>query len=94
MPVYYTEWGVSPQYGDKVNDTAYSAAETVSGLADSVDQVASISYWTASDYFEESGDPKALFHGGFGLIGLDSLRKPRYWAYYLLHQLGTERLDC
>ncbi len=93
VPVYYTEWGVSPQYGDKVSDTAYSAAETISGLADSVDQVASISYWTASDYFEESGDPKALFHGGFGLIGLDGLRKPRYWAYYLLHQLGTERLD-
>ena len=93
VPVYYTEWGVSPQYGDKVSDTAYSAAETVSGLADSVDQVASISYWTASDYFEESGDPKALFHGGFGLIGLDGLRKPRYWAYYLLHQLGTEKLS-
>ena len=93
VPVYYTEWGVSPQYGDKVNDTAYAAAETVSGLADSVDQVASISYWTASDYFEESGDPKALFHGGFGLIGLDGLRKPRYWAYYLLHQLGTEKLS-
>jgi xylan 1,4-beta-xylosidase len=92
VPVYYTEWGVSPQYGDKVNDTAYAAAETVSGLADSIDQVASISYWTASDYFEESGDPKALFHGGFGLIGLDGLRKPRYWAYYLLHQLGSERL--
>ncbi len=92
VPVYYTEWGVSPEYGDKVSDTAYSAAETVSGLEDSLDQVASISYWTASDYFEESGDPKSLFHGGFGLIGLDELRKPRYWAYYLLHELGTEKL--
>ena len=94
VPVYYTEWGVSPQYGDKVNDTAYAAAETVSGLADSLDQVTSISYWTASDYFEESGDPKTLFHGGFGLIGLDGLRKPRYWAYYQLHQLGTEKLSA
>ena len=93
LPVYYTEWGVSPEYGDKVSDMAYSAAEAVSGLTDSLDHVASISYWTASDYFEESGDPKALFHGGFGLIGLDGLRKPRYWAYYLLHQLGTEKLS-
>ena len=92
LPIYYTEWGISPEYGDKVSDMAYSAAATISGLADSLDQVTSISYWTASDYFEESGDPKALFHGGFGLIGLDGLRKPRYWAYYLLHQLGTERL--
>ena len=92
IPIYFTEWGISPEYGDKVSDMAYSAAATVSGINDSLDQVTSISYWTASDYFEESGDPKALFHGGFGLIGLDGLRKPRYWAYYLLHQLGTEKL--
>ncbi len=83
LPIYFTEWGISPEYGDKVSDMAYSAAATVSGIDDSLDQVTSISYWTASDYFEESGDPKALFHGGFGLIGLDGLRKPRYWAYYL-----------
>ena len=93
LPIYFTEWGISPEYGDKVSDMPYSAAATVSGIEDSLDQVTSISYWTASDYFEESGDPKALFHGGFGLIGLDGLRKPRYWAYYLLHQLGTDRLS-
>ncbi len=93
LPIYFTEWGISPEYGDKVSDMAYSAAATVSGIDDSLDQVASISYWTASDYFEESGDPKSLFHGGFGLIGLDGIRKPRYWAYYLLHQLGTDRLS-
>ncbi len=91
LPIYFSEWGISPEYGDKVSDTAYSAAATVSGIDDSLDQVTSISYWTASDYFEESGDPKALFHGGFGLIGLEGLRKPRYWAYYLLHQLGTDQ---
>jgi xylan 1,4-beta-xylosidase len=92
VPIYFTEWGVSPEYGDSVSDTAYSAAATVNGLFDSLDQVTSISYWTASDYFEESGNPKQLFHGGFGLIGLDGLRKPRYWAFYLLHRLGTARI--
>jgi xylan 1,4-beta-xylosidase len=92
VPIYFTEWGLSLEYGDRVNDLAYSAAETISGLYDSLDQVSVISYWTASDYFEESGDPKAIFHGGFGLIGLDNLRKPRFWAYSLLHWLGTEQL--
>jgi xylan 1,4-beta-xylosidase len=93
VPIYFTEWGISPIYGDSVSDTAYSAAATVNGLFDSIDHVTSISYWTASDYFEESGDPKQIFHGGFGLIGLDGLRKPRYWAYYLLHRLGTDRAE-
>jgi xylan 1,4-beta-xylosidase len=92
LPIYFSEWGISPWYGDSVSDTAYSAAATVNGLFDSLDQVTSISYWTASDYFEESGDPKQMFHGGFGLIGLDGLRKPRYWAYFLLHRLGTDRI--
>jgi len=93
VPIYYSEWGVSLFYGDKVSDLPYSAAETVAGLEDSLDQVSVISYWTASDYFEESGNPKAIFHGGFGLIGLENLRKPRYWAYYLLHRLGTGKLS-
>jgi xylan 1,4-beta-xylosidase len=92
VPVYFTEWGLTPIYGDSVNDTAYSAAATVNALFDSLDQVTSISFWTASDYFEESGHPKRLFHGGFGLIGLDGLRKPHYWGYYLLHRLGTDRI--
>jgi xylan 1,4-beta-xylosidase len=92
VPVYFTEWGLTPQYGDSVTDTAYGAAATLGGLFDSLDQAASVSYWTASDYFEESGNPKALFHGGFGMIGLDGLRKARYWAYYLLHRLGAERI--
>jgi xylan 1,4-beta-xylosidase len=92
VPVYFTEWGLTPIYGDTVNDTAYGAAATVNSIFDSLDQVAVISCWTASDYFEESGDPKQLFHGGFGLIGLGGLRKPRYWAYYLMHQLGTDRI--
>jgi xylan 1,4-beta-xylosidase len=92
VPIYFSEWGVSARYGDWVSDTAYSAAATVSGIFDSLDQVTIISYWTASDYFEESGNPKQLFHGGFGLIGLDGLRKPRYWALYLLHQLGTDQV--
>ncbi|MBB6142732.1 xylan 1,4-beta-xylosidase [Silvibacterium bohemicum] len=92
VPVYFTEWGVTPQYGDTVGDTAYSAAATAGDIFDSLDQAASVSYWTASDYFEESGNPRQLFHGGFGLIGLDGLRKSRYWTYYLLHRLGTDRI--
>lgn len=92
LPVYYTEWGVAGLFGSDANDLAYGAAFIVSGLRRSLDQVESISYWTASDYFEEQGPPKKLFYGGYGLIGLDGLRKSRYWAYYLLHGLGTERI--
>jgi xylan 1,4-beta-xylosidase len=92
LPIYYTEWGVSSWWNHPVNDMAYGAAWIAHGLHASLDQVTVISYWTASDYFEERRTPKKFFYGGFGLIGIDGIRKPRYWAYYLLHQLGKRRV--
>jgi xylan 1,4-beta-xylosidase len=92
LPIHYTEWGVSPQWGSETNDLPYGAAWTARGLFESLDNAAAIAYWTGSDYFEELGPPQKFFHGGFGLLGLDGIRKPRYWAFHMLHQLGTQRL--
>jgi xylan 1,4-beta-xylosidase len=33
------------------------------------------------------------FHGGFGLINKDGLKKPGYFAYYLLSKLGKEIIE-
>ncbi len=92
IPIYFTEWGVREQIGDPVNDMTYGAAWVVRSLHDSFGRADLISLWTASDYFEEQGQPKTFFHGGFGMIGLDGIRKPRYWASYLLHSLGTTQI--
>lgn len=92
LPVYYSEWGVREIEGDPVNDMPYGAAWIASSLERSAGSADAVSYWTSSDYFDEHGEPAQLFHGGFGMIGLDNLRKSRYWAYYLLHQLGTDRV--
>jgi xylan 1,4-beta-xylosidase len=93
LPVYYTEWGVSAQLGAAENDLPYGAAWTAGGLLESADRVAMISCRTGSDYFEEKGAPKQFFHGGFGLLGIDGIRKPRFWAFYLLHQLDGPKLS-
>ena len=42
--------------------------------------------------FEELGAPPELFHGGFGLLSVGNLRKPRYWALALLAGMGRHRL--
>src|SRR5580704_17404988 len=47
---------------------------------------------THFDHFEELGRPPELFHGGFGLLSVGYLRKPRYWALALLGRLGRSRL--
>ncbi len=92
LPVFYTEWGVSPRWGEAINDMPYGAAWLARALIESSQEAAIVSYWTASDYFEELGPPKSLLHGGFGLLGLEEIRKPRYWAFHLLHSLGDRRL--
>jgi xylan 1,4-beta-xylosidase len=42
--------------------------------------------------FQPPGRPPALFHGGFGLLTVGNLRKPRFRALELLGRLGHERL--
>jgi xylan 1,4-beta-xylosidase len=46
----------------------------------------------ASDHFVELGEPTRLLHGGFGLLTIGNLRKPRYWALRMLEQLGEDEL--
>jgi xylan 1,4-beta-xylosidase len=52
-----------------------------------------MSYWTFSDVFEEGGVVKTPFYGGFGLLAEDSLPKPSFNAFLLLHRLGDTRLS-
>jgi xylan 1,4-beta-xylosidase len=51
--------------------------------------MASMSYWTFTDVFEENGPGWRPFHGGFGLINYQGIKKPAYWAYWCLAQLGA-----
>jgi xylan 1,4-beta-xylosidase len=90
-PVFYSEWGISGRAGDSVNDLPYGAALLASIVIDSDDAADMAACWEGSDYDEER-PPTKFLHGGFGLLGLEGIRKPRYWAYFLLHRLGTERL--
>ena len=45
-----------------------------------------------SDHFEELGRPPRLLHGGFGLLTVGNLRKPRWWAVSLADEQGDDVL--
>jgi xylan 1,4-beta-xylosidase len=53
-----------------------------------------LAYWVASDHFVELGVPDRLLHGGFGLLTIGNLRKPRFWALRVLESLGSQELAC
>ena len=87
LPLFFTEWSTSYNPRDKVHDAYQSAAWLLARLKRCQGLAQSMSYWTYTDLFEEPGPPDRPFHGGFGLLTREGVRKPVYFAYQYLHAL-------
>jgi xylan 1,4-beta-xylosidase len=92
LPQWWTEWGAHASHFNGVHDSPWSAAYLVRGMASAMGRTEALAYWTVSDHFEELGRPPRLLHGGFGLLSVGNLRKPRWWGLWMLEQLLDERL--
>ncbi|HEX5185163.1 MAG TPA: beta-xylosidase [Allosphingosinicella sp.] len=87
LPLYFTEWSTSYTPRDPVHDSYVSAPYILTKLKGSQGLLQGMSYWTYSDLFWESGPPPTPFHGGFGLMNREGIRKPAWFAYKYLHAL-------
>lgn len=92
LPLWWTEWGAHATHFNRAHDSVWSAAYLVRGMVSAMGRLDALAYWTVSDHFEELGRPPSLLHGGFGLLGVGNLRKPRWWGQWMLEQLGTTRV--
>jgi xylan 1,4-beta-xylosidase len=90
--IHITEWNSSPNPKDPLHDTYLNATYLLNTLKKTEHLVNSMSYWTFTDIFEEAGPPVTPFHGGFGLLNLQSIKKPSFYAYQFLNQLGDTEL--
>lgn len=88
LPFYITEFNTSYSPINPVHDTLVNASYLAGVLAKAPQYVDGFSYWTFSDVFEEFGVPKALFHGGFGMMAFHGIKKPTYHLYRFFRQLG------
>lgn len=91
-PIWWTEWGPTPTHFHGIGDGPFGAAFLLHGMKSAAGRVDALAHWVMSDHFEELGRPPSLFHGGFGLLTVGNLRKPRYWALSLAERLGDEEL--
>jgi xylan 1,4-beta-xylosidase len=91
-PIWWTEWGPTPTHFHGIGDGPFGAAFLLHGMRSAAGRVEALAHWVASDHFEELGRPPSLFHGGFGLLTVGNLRKPRYWALALADRLGDEEV--
>lgn len=90
---HYTEWSSSPSPRDPTHDTAFLAPFLVRNNLRGRGHADSLSFWVVSDIFEETRLGDLPFHGGFGLVNTQGLKKPSYHGYWFLSRLGEDVLD-
>jgi len=92
LELHYTEWSASYTPADPMHDSYHEAAYILQKIKQSGAAVQSMSYWVFTDIFEEAGPRFEAFHGGFGLINTQGIKKPAYFAYEFLNKLGATEL--
>jgi xylan 1,4-beta-xylosidase len=94
LELHYTEWSASYTPSDPIHDSYHEAAYILNTVKRAAPGVNSMSYWTFTDIFEEAGPRTTPFHGGFGLMNYQDIKKPAYYAFKYLNELGSAELQC
>lgn len=87
--IHLTEYNSSPSPRDLVHDTPFAAPFLLYNLTQNIGKVNSLGFWTFTDIFEENGPGESQFHGGFGLMNVLGIKKPSYFAYKFLADMGN-----
>ena len=92
MPLHITEFNSSYVPVCPAHDTTFHAAYIARILSEAGEYADSYSYWTFSDVFEEFDVPRSVFHGGFGLVAFNSIKKPVFYTFEFFANAGKELL--
>lgn len=92
LELHYTEWSSSYTPSDPIHDSYHEAAYILEKIKQVGNAPTSMSYWVFTDIFEEPGPRFTPFHGGFGLLNYQSIKKPAFYSYYFLNKLGDTEL--
>ncbi len=91
--LHITEWNASAYNRNLIHDTCFTSSFIIRNTLKSIGQVDSLGYWTFTDIMEEFKLGISHFHGNFGLINKDGIKKSSYFAYYLLSKLGKKIIE-
>ena len=92
LELHFTEWSSAYTPTDYIHDQYHQASFILDKIKGAQESVDSLSYWVFTDIFEENGPRMTPFHGGFGLLNYQGIRKPAYFAYDFLNRLGPTEL--
>lgn len=92
LELHYTEWSASYTPADPIHDSYHEASYILEKLKQVGNSAQSMSYWVFTDIFEEPGPRYTPFHGGFGLLTIQGINKPAFFAYQFLNKLSSTEL--
>lgn len=92
LELHYTEWSSSYTPSDPVHDSYHQAAYILQKIKQVGNSVNSMSYWVFTDIFEEAEPRVTPFHGGFGLLNIQGIKKSAYYSYAFMNKLGETEL--
>ena len=93
MPLLFSEYNASYANEPDVTDSVYMGPWLATTISQCDGLTEAMSYWSFSDVFEEQGVVRTPFYGGFGVLAEDSIPKPAFNAFAMLHHLGDRRLQ-
>jgi xylan 1,4-beta-xylosidase len=85
---FVTEWNLDFSCRNRLHDCLIKAPFILQNSIDAIGTMDALCYWLASDISVEYSDSSAILFGGPGLISRHGIRKPAFFAYHFLSQLG------
>lgn len=89
---FVTEWNIDFSCRSLIHDNLLKAPFIIQNSIDVIGNIDALSYWLASDISAEYTDSDAPLFGGAGLISRHGIRKPAFFAFHFLSQLGEKLL--
>lgn len=94
FPVIAGEWNSSAGPLAQNHDDCNNAAFVVKIMTELAPLTQGSLYWNLSDIYEECGFHNQPFHGGYGLLSVNDIRKASFNAFALLNRLGGRGVPC
>jgi xylan 1,4-beta-xylosidase len=87
--LHFNEWSNSSLDRDLMHDTTFMAVFILHNIVNCIGLANSLTYWELTDLMEENSASSHEFHGGFGLLNKNGLKKPAYFAFQYLSRLSN-----
>ena len=89
---WVTDFGISISNRNYIQDSCYRGTEILNSFLSSIDNVDTVGVFYASDLLSTFSDSAGVLSGSAGVLSRNGIRKPAYYAFRFLRQLGDQKL--